>query len=181
MHSASPFIQGTAQPTILTCFLAGSFLLFIWISGDCFLRPKHVHISYTSVHYSIPYGIIIIYVFDILYYFELSFLCQHWEANADDQQAHTRPKLGLRMPEFSPSGAEHSSAGYRYGVCFMQTPTLPQHNRSHHRSPRRLHCPQHGRVPRTSGVFCTLHQIICVVMSKHVTNNLVLCRKNMLY
>lgn len=87
------------------------------------------------------------------------------QANADVRDAHTRPKLGLRMPEFSPSGAEHSSAGYRYGVCFMQTPTLPQH----------------GRAPRTSGVFCTLHQIFCVVMSKHVTNNLVLCRKNMLY
>lgn len=56
------------------------------------------------------------------------------------------------------------------------------HTRSlNHQSPRRLHCPQHGRVPRTSGVFCTLHQFFCVVMSKHVTNNLVLCREDMLY
>lgn len=66
------------------------------------------------------------------------------------------PKLGLRLPELNPSGAEHSSAGYRYGVCFMQTPTLPQR----HRSLRRLHCPQHGRAPRASGLFCTLHQKI---------------------
>lgn len=73
------------------------------------------------------------------------------QSNADVRNAHTRPqhhrshrriatsgpKLGLRMPEFSPSGAEHSSAGYRYGVCFMQTPTLPQR----HQPLRRLHCP----------------------------------------
>ena len=36
----------------------------------------------------------------------------------------TRPELGLWWPEFSPSGTEHSSVGYRSGVCFMQTPTL---------------------------------------------------------
>lgn len=68
MHSASPFIQGYGSTNHINVLPRRFFLIFIWISGDCFLRPKHVHISYTSVKYSISFDIIIIYVFDNHYY-----------------------------------------------------------------------------------------------------------------
>ena len=36
-----------------------------------------------------------------------------------------RPNVGLWMPDISPTGADQRSARYRFGVCLMQTPTLP--------------------------------------------------------
>ena len=106
-------------------------------------------------HYSTPPDIIIIYVFDNHYHRTLSYLYSFF-AGQCLRPKRIYPPAGPLIP-------------------------LPEHHPSQRpRALRRLHFQvlyAHSCIRR----FCTLHQFSCKVMSKHVTNNLVLCRENMLY